>query len=314
LHVLVTGGAGFIGGHLVESMWRDGHRVTVLDDLSTGAAANLPGEVTLVRGDVTDAELVDRLVGAADGVLHLAAAVGVRRIVDDPATSLRVNVLGGETVLDACQRHGRRVLLTSSSEVYGGNTDVPLAEDAAMEFGPTWVFRWSYGAAKAIEEMSALARHRAGDLDVVIARLFNTVGPRQSPAYGMVLPRMVGQARRGEPVTVYGDGKQTRAFCHVFDVVAALRALFGDLGISGEVFNVGRPAETTIVELAERVIERSGSSSTVTFVPFEQAYGPGFAETRRRVPDIAKLTAATGWTPSYDLDTIIDELCRGELT
>ncbi|HEX9335131.1 MAG TPA: NAD-dependent epimerase/dehydratase family protein, partial [Pseudonocardiaceae bacterium] len=235
-------------------------------------------------------------------------------VVDDPATSLRVNVRGGETVLDACQRYGRRVLLASSSEVYGGNTDVPLAEDAAMEFGPTWIFRWSYGAAKAIEEMSALARHRAGELDVVIARLFNTVGPRQSPAYGMVLPRMVGQARRGQPVTVYGDGKQTRAFCHVADVVAALRTLFEDTRISGEVFNVGRPVETTIVELAERVIERCGSSSPIRFVPFEQAYGPGFAETRRRVPDIGRIRAATGWTPRYDLDDIVDELCQGELT
>lgn len=310
---LVTGGGGFIGSHLTAALLGRGEAVTVLDDLSTGRAANLepvrdhPG-LRFVRGSVLDELIVDELVHECDVVVHLAAAVGVELIVDRPLRSFTTNIRGTELVLRAAHRYRRRILLASSSEVYGKNDNGRLCETDDRVIGAPTVSRWGYSVAKAVDEVLAFTYHRERGLPATVVRLFNTVGPRQSAAYGMVIPRLVGQAVAGEPLTVHGDGQQTRCFCHVADVVDALLRLLGDARSVGEVFNIGSEEEVSILELARRIRTRAGSSSDITLVPYELAYGEGFEDMRRRVPDTTRIRTLTGWVPTRDLDTILDEV------
>ena len=309
---LVTGGAGFIGSHLVEALLRQGHYVVAFDNLSTGRLRNLDHlghhpELRFVHGSVLDELAVDELMHACDSVIHLAAAVGVKLIVDEPLRSFTTNIRGSEIVIESAFRHRRPIMLASTSEIYGKNSDVPLRETDDRILGPTTTTRWSYSTAKAVDEILAYAYHRERGLPTTVVRLFNTVGPRQSPAYGMVIPRLARQAVAGEPVTVYGDGLQSRCFCHVSDVVNALLGLLDHPGAVGGVFNVGSTEEVTIRELAERIVERSGSSSPIQLVPYDQAYPSGFEDMQRRVPSIDRIRALTGWQPTKTLDDILSQ-------
>jgi UDP-glucose 4-epimerase len=309
---LVTGGAGFIGSHLVQALLARGERVTVYDDVSTGALANIAGVMdhagfSFVRGSIRDAYAVDELVRDHDVVVHLAAAVGVRLLMDQPLRSLATNVQGCENVVHSAAHYGRKLLYASTSEVYGKNIAVPLAETDDGIIGPPTITRWSYALAKAVGEHVVLESVRDRRLPGIVVRLFNTVGPRQSPAYGMVIPRFVRQAIEGRPITVYGDGQQRRCFCHVHDTVDALLRLLDHPGAVGEVFNVGTQEEVSVLELAHRVAARAGVEPTVTFVPYREAYGDGFEDMLRRVPDTRKLQRLTGWAPQRDLDMILDE-------
>ena len=312
IKILVTGGAGFVGSHLVDSLLADGHHVTVLDDLSTSRAKNLEGALqsphfTLVQGSILDIALVDKLVAGADGCFHLAAALGVERIIERPLESLEINVRGSEIVLRACAAKGIRTLVTSTSEIYGKSEDIPLREDGDRVLGSPLKSRWTYSAAKALEEAYAIILHQQEGLPVVIARLFNTVGPRQTGAYGMVIPRFVNAALTGENLRIHGDGTQSRVFCHVSDAVRALNALFFS-DISGDVFNVGGVGEISITELAQKVIAQTHSSSHVELIPYTEAYGSGFEDMQRRVPDISKINGAIGWKPEISLEGIIDDV------
>lgn len=307
---LVTGGAGFIGSHLTAALVDGGHEVVTLDDLSTGSETNLAGlpaegRQRLVIGSILDAQLVDDLVEQCDIVIHLAAAVGVKLIVEQPLQSLVTNVRGTEHVIEAAQRHARRVFIASSSEVYGKNDQPPLHELSDSVLGPPSRSRWGYALAKALDESLALAYSRERGLSMVIGRFFNTVGPRQSPAYGMVIPRMIRQALAGEPLTVFGDGTQTRCFCHVSDVVRAVLGLLDEPAAGGEVFNIGSTEEVSINELAERVIALTQSPSTVVRIPYADVYTPGFEDIQRRVPDTTKLTSLIDWNPTHDLNAIL---------
>jgi UDP-glucose 4-epimerase len=313
VNALVTGGAGFIGRHLAGRLLAGGHRTVLLDDLSTGSAAALaslvgrPG-LEFVPGSVLDADLVHRLVGGADVVFHLAAAVGVHLIVDSPLESLRTNIHGTENVLDAAHRHGARVLLASTSEIYGKNTADALREDDDRILGSPLKSRWSYSEAKAIDESMAYAYWRQKGLWTVIARLFNVVGPGQTGRYGMVIPRFVDQALRGEPITVHGDGSQTRCFCHVDEAAEALVRLAEHRGAAGRAVNVGRPEEVSILELARRVIMLSGSTSMIMFVSYENAYGEGFEDMQRRVPDISLARQLIGFDPRLGLEDVLSQV------
>jgi UDP-glucose 4-epimerase len=317
VHALITGGAGFIGSHLSEALTQRGDSVTVLDDLSTGRIehlGSLPGQpgFRFVRGSINDSELVDRLTAEADIVFHLAAAVGVQLIVDNPLKVIETNVLGGHTVLEAARRHGCRVLVASTSEIYGKATKVPFQEDDDRILGSTTKSRWSYSTSKAVDEFLAFAYHKQYDLPVVVVRLFNTVGPRQTGQYGMVVPRFVQQALRGDSLTVYGDGQQSRCFCDVDDVIRAIVGLSDSRNAAGRVFNVGSQNEVTIRELAERVIRRvaeaRGEANAIDLddrikaVPYEQAYGEGYEDMRRRIPDTSRIRDAIGWEPRISLD------------
>jgi UDP-glucose 4-epimerase len=316
MRYLVTGGAGFIGSHLTETILARGDAVTVVDNLSTGRLENLSrvsDRVELVQGSVMDFLLVDELVAKADVVVHLAAAVGVRLVVERPLWSFLTNIRGSEAVLEAAHRYRRKVLLASTSEVYGKGVEVPFREDGDVVLGSPSVSRWGYAVSKAVDEVLALAYSRERGVPTIIVRLFNTVGPRQTGAYGMVLPRFVSQAVAGEPLTVYGDGQQTRCFCHVTDVVEALLRLLEEPRAEGEVFNVGSREETTIVELADRVIEKANSTSTVRLVPYAEAFPKGFEDMRRRIPDISKVGSVIGWEPQRTLDRVIEELVGSAL-
>jgi UDP-glucose 4-epimerase len=313
MEVLVTGGAGFIGSHLSERLIDDGARVTVLDDLSTGSILNLDAlkgregfayHIDTILNRPLMAELVDR----ADWVIHLAAAVGVQLVVEHPVRTIETCVHGTESVLEQAARKGKRTLIASSSEVYGKSERAPFREEDDMVFGPTTMSRWSYACSKAIDEFLALAHHAEHDLPVVIARFFNTVGPRQTGRYGMVLPRFVSSALAGRPIEIYGDGEQTRSFVHVQDTVEAIVSLMIDESISGEIFNVGSDKEITINELARRVSERAGNGSPVVHIPYDQAYAPGFEDLRRRAPSIEKLRGRIGYEPRHGLDQIIDSV------
>lgn len=311
MRYLITGGAGFVGSHLTEALLARGDEVVILDNFSTGDPANLDRvkeRVSLIQGSVLDPLLVDEHTEAADVVVHLAAAVGVRLIVEKPLRSFITNIKGTENVLEAAHRYRRKVLITSTSEVYGKSLGDPFKEDDDRLIGSNKVSRWGYSTSKSVDEILAFAYYRERGLPTVIVRLFNTVGPRQTGAYGMVLPNFVQQAIRGEPLTVYGDGQQSRCFCHVQDVVAALLSLLAEPAAEGDVFNVGSTEEVTIRDLADRVIDVAGSSSTIEFVPYEQAYEEGFEDMRRRVPDISKIKQVVGWRPERDLDAIIKEL------
>jgi UDP-glucose 4-epimerase len=311
MRALVTGGAGFIGSHLAEALLARGGEVVALDDLSTGSLRNLlpatrrPG-LEFVRGSVMDERAVDRAVAGCDLVYHLAAAVGVRLVFEQPARTIETNVTGTRHVLDACRRHRRKVLVASTSEVYGKdvhNGTGRFREEDDITIGPS--LRWCYATSKALDEFLARSYAREAGLRVVVARFFNTVGPRQSPAYGMVVPRFVEGALRGAPITVYGDGSQVRSFTWVGDAVEAAIRLMEAPGAEGEVVNVGSDNVTSILDLARRVKEMTRSASPIVRVPYEQAYGPGFEDIRYRVPDLAKLRRLTGFAPGVGLEEIL---------
>jgi UDP-glucose 4-epimerase len=309
---LITGGAGFIGSHLVETLLGRDDTVVAFDNLSTGRLRNLDHlgshpNLTFVQGSVLDELAVDRLVHQCDVIVHLAAAVGVKLIVDEPLHSFTTNIRGSEIVIESAFRHRKPILVTSTSEIYGKNTDVPLKEDDDRVLGSPTIARWAYSTAKAVDEILAYAYHRERGLPTKVVRLFNTVGPRQSPAYGMVIPRLVRQAVLGEPLTIYGDGTQSRCFCHVSDVVNALVGLLDNDEAVGKVFNVGSQEEITILQLAEKIIERTGSASTVKLIPYEEAFPNGFEDMQRRLPSIDRINALTGWHPTRTLDDILRE-------
>ena len=307
---LITGGAGFIGSHLVDALIGQGHAVAVLDDLSTGRHDNLRShagntDMEFILGSILNDALVDDAVRRADVVLHMAAAVGVNLIVERPLESLATNIRGSEIVLEKCHKYGRKVLVASTSEIYGKNTSDALSETDDRILGSPLKTRWSYSEAKAIEEVLAHAYWRQKGLPTVIVRLFNTVGPRQVGHYGMVLPRLVDQALRGVPLTVYGSGQQTRCFCHVSDVVEALVGLVDTHEAEGQVFNVGSQDEISILQLAERVRSLTGSSSEIALIPYDEAYETGFEDMQRRRPDTTRINALLGWQPSRSLDDIV---------
>src|SRR5712691_3779322 len=308
MKVLVTGGAGFIGSHLTEALVGEGHEVTVIDDLSTGRVENLAAIAHSPRlrthwGSIVEDDRLQELVDEADVVYHLAAAVGVRLILERPVETIETNIVGTERILRCAAKAHKKVVLASTSEVYGKNERVPLSEDDDGVFGPTTKSRWSYAVSKAIDEFLGLAYCRDRGVPVVIVRYFNTIGPRQVGQYGMVVPRFVRQALAGEPITVYGDGKQVRSFTDVEDTVRATFALSREPAAVGQVFNVGSGRAITINDLAARVRALTGSASAIAHIPFEQAYESGFEEPRLRVPDISKLCKATGFAPKVDLDT-----------
>jgi UDP-glucose 4-epimerase len=312
--VLVTGGAGFIGSHLCELLLDEGWEVFVLDDLSTGSPDNVAGlrerpGFHLVVESVLSRAVVSELVHRVDAVFHLAAAVGVRLIVEEPGRTLLTNVQGTETVLEYCARFGKRVLVASSSEVYGDHPeDTSLDEEARRIYGPTTSKRWAYADTKAMDEFLALALHQERGLDAVIARLFNTVGPRQSGQYGNVIPRFVAAALAGEPLEVHGDGTQTRCFCHVSDTVRALNGLLAERATADRIFNVGSTDRISIGDLARRVLELTGSGSELVFVPYDEVYGQGIDEMFHRAPAIDRIAETIGWRPTLSLDEIIADV------
>lgn len=318
MRTLVTGGAGFIGGHLSERLVADGHEVICLDDLSTGGYQNivhLTGHPNFhfVNGSILDARLIDELAARSDTIFHLAAAVGVELIMARSLDGLRTNIHGTETVLDSALRHGIRILVASTSEVYGKTSAGPLSEDQDRLVGSPLTRRWSYAEAKALDETLAFLFWSDLSVPTVIVRFFNVAGPRQTGRYGMVIPRFVEQALRQEPLTVYGDGRQTRCFCHVQDVVEGLVRLIDHPGAYGKVVNLGRPEEVSIRHLADRVVALSGSSSTIRHIPYHLAYGDGFEDTVRRVPDISRAHDLIGFRPRLGLDDIIRSVIRDRL-
>jgi nucleoside-diphosphate-sugar epimerase len=307
---LITGGAGFIGSHLTEHLLERGHEVVALDNLSTGTLDNLAGvrdnpAFRFVRGSVTDPSAVEACMAGIDAIFHLAAAVGVFTILDKTMESLRTNLHGTETMLDAALQHDVPILVASTSEIYGKNTADGLTEDADRIIGSPLKNRWSYAEAKALDETFAHLYAVEHGLRTVIVRPFNTVGPRQTGRYGMVIPRFVKQALADEPITVFGDGQQTRCFCHVHDVVPALVTLLSDESAYGKVFNLGSTEQTTISQLAERVITATSSASTIAKVPYEEAYGEGYEDMQRRIPDCTRANRQIGFAPTRTLDDII---------
>ncbi|MEY2472569.1 MAG: UDP-glucose 4-epimerase [Actinomycetota bacterium] len=316
---LITGGAGFIGSHLTDALLARGDHVVAFDNLSTGRLSNLDAagshpNFRFVQGSVLDEMALDELAHQCDVIVHLAAAVGVKLIVEQPLRSLTTNIRGSENVIEAAHRYRRKVMVASTSEIYGKNTSDSLVETADRILGAPTVARWAYSEAKAIDEVLAYAYHKERDLPTIVARLFNTVGPRQSPAYGMVIPRFVEQALADEPLTVFGDGTQTRCFGHVTDIVDGIIRLLDHPQAVGDVFNVGSPGEISMLELANRVIASTGSSSTIELIPYDKAYEAGFEDMQRRVPDTTKLRDLTGWVPSRTLDDIlVDSIAAARL-
>jgi UDP-glucose 4-epimerase len=311
--VLITGGAGFIGSHLAETLLAQGQRVIAVDNLSTGRLENIAGlmqhpEFQFVYESIHDEVVMDRLVSECDMIYHLAAAVGVELIIKDPVHTIETNLNGTETVLRLARRYRRKVLIASSSEVYGKSDAIPFREDGDRVMGPTIKSRWSYAESKAMDEFLALAYHKQFGVPVVICRFFNTVGPRQTGTYGMVIPRLCKQAITGQPLGVYGDGRQTRCFCNVKDTVRAVVALAAEPGAVGEIYNVGSSDEISILELAQRILARSGSHSEIRLIPYDRAYEAGFEDMRRRVPDTTKIWTLIGWQPTLSLDQTLDEV------
>lgn len=315
MHVLITGGAGFIGSHLAEALLQQGHNVMVLDDLSTGSIANIrhlkrEKRFGYVIDTIMNRALLAELVDGCDMVYHLAAAVGVRLVVDSPVRTLDTNIQATEMVLEAAKKKKKKVLITSTSEVYGKATKIPFHEDDDLVIGPSVCGRWSYACSKAIDEFLAIAYHREYGLPVVLVRLFNTVGPRQTGMYGMVLPRFVGQALSGSPITIYGDGFQSRCFGWVGDVVNALINLSVREEAMGTIFNIGSDEEVTINQLAVVVKEVTGSRSAIQHVSYEEAYGRGFEDMYRRVPDLGRIRAAIGYAPTKSLREIVQAVAN----
>ncbi|WP_329083748.1 MULTISPECIES: NAD-dependent epimerase/dehydratase family protein [unclassified Streptosporangium] len=309
---LITGGSGFIGSHLADALLARGDSVVALDNLSTGRLENLHPHPNLrfVHGSVLDELMVDELVHRCDVVVHMAAAVGVKLIVEQPLRSLTTNIRGSEIVIEAAHRYRKKILITSTSEIYGKNSSGALHEKADRILGSPAVVRWAYSTAKAVDEILANAYHKERGLPTIVVRLFNTVGPRQSPTYGMVIPSLVRQALSATPLTVFGDGTQTRCFAHVADIVDALLRLLDEDAAVGETFNIGSTDEVSIMELAKLIIEFTGSTSGVDLIPYSQAYEQGFEDMTRRVPDTTKLRALTGWAPRRCLDQILTEIIR----
>jgi len=311
---LITGGAGFIGSHLAELLLDAGWEVFVLDDLSTGSERNVAHlrerrDFHLIVDSVLKSSVVNELVHRCDVVFHLAAAVGVRLIVEQPVHTLVTNIQGTENVLDHCNRFGKRVLVASTSEVYGDRREPEaLTEESLRMYGPTTARRWAYAESKALDEFLALAYHQERGLDCVIVRLFNTVGPRQSGQYGMVIPRFVSAALAGRPIEIHGDGSQTRCFCHVQDTIGALAQLMDAKNVDGEIFNVGSTERVTIDELAQRVLAATHSEAEVVYVPYGEVYGQGIEDMLHRQPAIEKVTGAIGWQPTRSLDEILADV------
>ncbi|MFG1686377.1 NAD-dependent epimerase/dehydratase family protein [Nonomuraea sp. NPDC049269] len=315
MRFLITGGAGFIGSHLTDALLARGDSVVIVDNLSTGRVANLAlaadhPHLQFVQGSVLDELMVDELVHQCDVVVHLAAAVGVKLIVEQPLRCLTTNIRGSEVVIEAAHRYRKKILITSTSEIYGKNSAGPLKEDADRILGSPSVVRWAYSTAKAVDEILANAYHRERGLPTIVVRLFNTVGPRQSPAYGMVIPRLVQQAVSGAPLTVFGDGSQTRCFAHVADVVNALLRLLDLEAAVGQTFNIGSANEVSILDLAKLIIDHTGSMSAIDLIPYHEAYQQGFEDMTRRVPDTTRIRELTGWAPRHTLDEILVEVVK----
>ncbi|HET8677424.1 MAG TPA: GDP-mannose 4,6-dehydratase [Blastocatellia bacterium] len=313
MKILITGGAGFIGSHLTEQLLARGDEVYILDDLSTGSIENIASvknhpNLTYHIDTIRNYRLTAELVDTCDIIYHLAAAVGVRLIVESPVNTIETNIRGTDIVLSLAAKKRKRVLITSTSEVYGKRNRVPFSEDDDLVMGPTSKGRWSYACSKAIDEFLAIAYWKEKRVPTVIARLFNTVGPRQTGRYGMVIPNFVQQALTGQDLTIYGDGSQTRCFTHVSDVIGALIAIAEHPNAVGEVYNIGSNHEITILDLAQKIRQMVGSESEIVFVPYDKAYEEGFEDMLRRVPDISKICALTGYNPRIDLDGILESV------
>jgi UDP-glucose 4-epimerase len=311
MRVFITGGAGFIGSHLADHYVNAGHQVTLLDNFSTGSKSNiahLDEKVTTIDGDIRNVELIEQLTKDSDLVLHMAAALGVNTILESPLESMSTNITGSEVVLSAAAKYNRRIIIASTSEIYGKNPKQPLTETDDRVIGAPQKIRWTYSDAKAIEEAMAFALHQEKNLPVTTVRLFNTVGPRQTGRYGMVVPRFVHAAQKNEPITIYGDGTQSRVFCHVLDAVSAMATMAATDSTIGDVYNVGGTGEVTIKQLAEQVLSVTGSTSEITYTPYSDAYPAGFEDIQRRVPDISKVKGAIGWAPTKDLKQIIIDI------
>ena len=311
MRVFITGGAGFIGSHLCDALIAQGHQVSILDNMSTGSAANIAhikDQIEIHQGDIRDVALVEKLMAPADLILHMAAALGVNTILENPIESVSINFTGSEVVLNAATKLDRRLIIASTSEIYGKNTKQPLNEESDRVVGAPQKIRWTYSDAKALEEAIAHALFLTKRLKVTTVRLFNTVGPRQTGRYGMVLPRFVQSALKNEPISIYGDGTQSRVFCHVQDAVKAILTLAATDSAIGQVYNIGGTGETTIKQLAEKIIERTKSTSSITYTPYDQAYPAGFEDMQRRVPNLTQIKNAIGWEPKNTLDAIIDDV------
>jgi UDP-glucose 4-epimerase len=311
MRVFITGGAGFIGSHLADHYVAAGDEVTILDNFSTGSKSNiahLDAKITTVDGDIRNVDLVESLTKNADLVLHMAAALGVNTILESPLESMSTNITGSEVVLNAAARFNKRIIIASTSEIYGKNPKQPLSENDDRVVGAPQKIRWTYSDAKAIEEAMAFALHQEKNLPVTTVRLFNTVGPRQTGRYGMVVPRFVHAAIKNEPITIYGDGTQSRVFCHVADAVQAIATMAATDSTIGDVYNVGGTGEVTIKHLADQVLAVTGSQSPITYTPYSDAYPTGFEDIQRRVPDISKIKAAIDWVPTKDLTQIISDI------
>jgi len=317
MKVLITGGAGFIGSHLAEKLLENGEQVVVVDNLSTGSLENIESfkdhpRFDFVTGDIRNTELMESLVERSDVVYHLAAAVGVRLIAEDPVHTIETNIDGTEKVLNVVNKYSRRILIASTSEVYGKSEAVPFCEDDDIVLGSTSLSRWSYACSKAIDEFLGLAFHRQYGLGVVIGRFFNTIGPRQTGQYGMVVPRFVQKALKNEPVLIYGTGKQTRCFCCVFDLVEAIINLMDCERAAGKVYNIGSCEEISIEELADKIIEMTGSKSEKQFVPYEVAYGRPIEDMMRRMPSLERIEKTIGWKARTSLDKTLRVIIESE--
>jgi UDP-glucose 4-epimerase len=313
VRVFITGGAGFIGSHLCDALVAESKEVTILDNLSSGSKKNiahLEGKIKVVQGDIRDQKLVESLVAESDLILHMAAALGVDNILENPIESISTNFYGSEIVLNAAIKYDKRIVIASTSEIYGKNPKQPLSETDDRVIGAPQKLRWTYSDAKALEEATAHALFLTKNLKVTTARLFNTVGPRQTGKYGMVIPRFINAALENKPIKIFGDGLQSRVFCHVIDSVRAILALASNQKMIGEVFNIGGVGEISILNLAKLIIERTGSKSDIVFIKYDDAYAVGYEDMARRVPDITKLTSLTGWVPKLDIKTIIDDTIK----